>query len=183
MARSGLEMAQAAGVYVVLDLHGAPGGQSNQMHTGQADCNELWSSEEDRKRTAMVWQAVASRYRDRAVVAAYDLLNEPYGDYHTDLSQDLVRLMDQLYSAVRAVDDRHLVFLPGGLGIGIEFYGNPHRRGWHDVGFTEHYYPGLFGDAVAVESHARAEPIVPRGARHICGRWPCHIMSANSTWC
>lgn len=149
-----LDLAEHAGVYVILDLHGAPGGQSDQMHTGEAGQNKLWGSEEDQKRTAEVWRAVAAHCKDRAVVAAYDLLNEPYGDFHTDLRPALLKLIPQLYAAVRSSDDRHVVFFPGALNGGVAFYGKPADHGWHGVGLTEHNYAGLFGGKRAVSSHA-----------------------------
>ena len=65
-----LDMAQRAGVYVILDLHGAPGGQSNQMHTGQAEQNHLWDNATNQDRTVALWQAIAARYQNRSVVAA-----------------------------------------------------------------------------------------------------------------
>src|SRR5579863_7673579 len=33
---------EAAGLYVVLDMHGLPGGQSNEHHTGEEKRNRLW---------------------------------------------------------------------------------------------------------------------------------------------
>ena len=85
----------------------------------------------------------------------YDLLNEPYGNYHQDLRTDLTRLVARLYPAIRRVDSKHIIFAPGALNGGVEFYGNPNDKNWHDVGFTEHYYAGLYGDTPALESHAR----------------------------
>ncbi len=150
-----LAMAENAGVYVILDLHGAPGGQSTDMPTGLVNQNHLWTDQTDQRRTAEIWAALAQRYHDRSVVAGYDLLNEPYGNFHQNLHSELRSLMTRLYSAIRLADDRHVVFFPGGLDKGIEFYGDPHANGWHDVGFTEHFYAGLFGNKPAVESHAR----------------------------
>src|SRR5262249_23752382 len=67
---------------------------------------------------------------------------------------DLVKLMSSLYTTIRQVDDRHVMFFPGPIQKGVNFYGRPRDNGWHDVGFTEHYYPGLFGSKTVVESHA-----------------------------
>jgi endoglucanase len=150
-----LDMAERAGVYVILDLHGVPGGQSEEMHTGQAGQNHFWDSAVDHDRTVAIWHAIAQRYHDRSVVAAYDLINEPYGNHQQDVRDDLARLLPRLYAAVRSVDSRHIMFAPGALNGGIEFYGNPHDHGWQNVGFTEHYYAGLFGDKAALESHAQ----------------------------
>ena len=150
-----LKMAEAAGVYVILDLHGAPGGQSRDMHTGQANQPGIWGKPIFFERTANVWRELATRYKDRAVVAAYDLMNEPYADHKLDVRADLAKHMPQIYRAIREVDDRHVIFLPGALRFGIEFYGDPKAQGFHDIGFTEHRYAGLFGDKPVLASHAR----------------------------
>jgi hypothetical protein len=39
---------------------------------------------------------------------------------------------------------------------GIEIYGAPQEHGWGNVGFTEHYYPGMFGMGDPTpETHAK----------------------------
>jgi glucan 1,3-beta-glucosidase len=150
-----VDMAEDAGVYVILDLHGTPGGQSLEGHTGQAGQDKLWNSEEDQRRTVEVWRAVADHFKNRSAVAAYDLINEPYGNHKEDCRPVLARLMPSIYQAIRSTGDRHVVFFSGALNGGIAFYGNPHSRGMTNVGFTEHYYPGMFGSKAALETQAR----------------------------
>ena len=150
-----LDLAEAAGVYVILDMHGVPGGQSKQDHTGQADQNHLWDNPVAQDRTVALWKTIAERYKGRSVVAAYDLINEPYGDFHQNLREPLAKLMPRLAQAIRSTGDEHVLFFPGVLGGGIEFYGDPHAGGMKNIGFTEHYYPGLFGSKSAMETHAR----------------------------
>jgi endoglucanase len=150
-----VQMANQAGVYVILDLHGAPGGQSKEAHTGEANQNLLWGNEPNQSRTVQLWKSIAEHYKDNPTVAAYDLLNEPYGDSRTDLRPDLAALMPKIYDAIRSTGDKHIIFFPGVLGGGITFYGDVTKKGMTNVGFTEHYYPGLFGDKLAMESHGR----------------------------
>lgn len=150
-----LEMAEAAGVYVILDMHGTPGGNSREMHSGQTNQPGMWGNPTCYQRTADLWREIARRYKDRSVVAAYDLVNEPYGDYRQDLRGELAKLMPQIYRAIREVDDRHVIYFSGPLSGGITFYGDPKAQGMHDVGFTEHFYAGLFGSKPVLESHAR----------------------------
>jgi endoglucanase len=154
-----VEMAERHGMFVILDLHGAPGRQSKEHHTGQAGVNQLFAHSDAgrtfRDRTAKLWRAIAEHYRDRPTIAAYDLLNEPWGDYKTDLRDDLRQLTPRLVDAIRATGDKHIVLLPGMLGHGVTFYGDViKQRGWTNVGFTDHYYPGLFGSPKTLESHA-----------------------------
>lgn len=150
-----VQMAQDAGVYVILDLHGVPGGQSLEDHTGVAGQDHLWNSEEDQKRSVEVWRTLAEHFKDRSAVAAYDLINEPYGNHAEDCRPVLARLLPEIYRAIRSTGDRHVVFFPGALNGGIAFYGNPHDAGMTNVGFTEHYYPGMFGGKAALETQAR----------------------------
>lgn len=148
-----VEWARKYGMYVILDLHGAPGGQSVDHTTGREGQNYLWSDEECRRRTVWLWRCIAERYRDEPVVAAYDLLNEPFGDYKTESHREaLLSLMNDLYHAIREVDSRHIIILPG-TREGIHFYGSPRARGWENVMFTEHYYPGVMYGSPSLEVH------------------------------
>jgi len=100
--------AEAHGVYVVLDLHSAPGGQSRYF-VADPEATSLWSSEAAEEKTVALWRALAERYRDRAIVAGYDLLNEP----NPPSGEALVALYQRILSAIRSVDGKHLVFLEG----------------------------------------------------------------------
>jgi endoglucanase len=150
-----VDMAKDAGIYVILDLHGTPGGQSLEDHTGVAGQDHLWTSNEDQRRTVQVWKALAEHFKDRSAVAAYDLINEPYGNHTEDCRPVLARLLPEIYQAIRSTGDQHVVFFPGALNGGISFYGNPHDQGMTNVAFTEHYYPGMFGGKTALETQAR----------------------------
>lgn len=150
-----VDLAEQAGIYVILDLHGAPGGQSVDGPTGRAGVNALWDNPKYQEQAAWLWQRIAERYRDRSSVIAYDLLNEPWGDFRADVRPWLVALVDRLHAAIRKADPDKLIFAPGSLR-GITFYGHPQERGWKNVGFTEHFYPGVFGGSTAtLETHAR----------------------------
>ncbi len=150
-----VDMAEDAGVYVILDLHGAPGGQSVDGPTGRVNINQLWTDAARQEQTAWLWQRIAEHFAGRSTVVAYDLLNEPWGDFRTNVNADLLKIVTRLYEAVRQVDPDTLIFAPGSLQ-GIAFYGDPAARGWKNVGFTEHFYPGLFGQgSPSLETHAR----------------------------
>lgn len=150
-----IELAEAADVYVILDLHGAPGGQSIHDHTGLSGQNRIWGSAALQQQTVDLWRRLAERYKDCHTIAAYDLMNEPYSDMRSDVSAELAELMPRIARAIRDTGDRHLLFFPGALGGGIRFYGDPRSKGLSGIGFTEHYYPGLFGSKPALETHAR----------------------------
>ena len=56
-----------------------------------------------------LWEALATRYRDRPEVAGYNPINEP----SDPLGTRLVPFYERLEKAVRAIDPRHVLFLDG----------------------------------------------------------------------
>lgn len=135
-----VDLAEKHGMYVLLDMHGAQGGQSPYDHTGHSDQNHLKDSPEDQKRLAWLWGKLAQRYRDRSAVVAYDLFNEPYGMP----KPTQVSVFKQVYAETRKYDAEKLIFAHGNYDD-FDHYGDPKANGWHNVGFQMHYYPGLFG--------------------------------------
>lgn len=141
------------GLYVILDLHGTPGGQSVDHTTGRGGQNRLWE-EEYQKQTAWLWQQIAEHYKDSPVVAAYDVINEPFGDYKSaDHIPKLIETCERIYASIREVDPHHIIFMPGSKSS--EIYGKPEDHDWENVGYTEHFYPGLFGEEPTTYNHAR----------------------------
>ncbi|MEM9064045.1 MAG: cellulase family glycosylhydrolase [Planctomycetota bacterium] len=138
------DWAETHGLYVVLDMHGAPGGQSDDAPTGRRHQNKLWENEENLDRLVNLWRALADRYAKRRSLAMYDLLNEPYGDFSMNVEDDLVALVGRLHDTIREVDPLTPLLAPA-TERGFRFYGDPKDRGWSGVAFTEHYYPGVFG--------------------------------------
>lgn len=150
-----VNLAEESGLYIILDMHGVPGGQSIDMPTGCRGINALWSDPANQQRTAWLWQQIAARYRTRAAVVAYDIINEPYGDFRSDIRPQLLDIVNQVHTSIRQVDPDKLIFAPSPIH-GIEFYGEPRGHGWTNVGFTEHFYPGIFdGVAPTLETHGR----------------------------
>ena len=159
---------RTAGLRIILDLHSAPGGQFDNPSTGRQGENRLWSDDEAQRRTALVWSLVARRYRSEPQVVAYDLLNEPYGHGRDAAGQAVfARVIDLLGRSVRNEDPLRVIFAPGGRDD-LRPYGDALPSHWTLTGFTEHFYPGLFGEAATLESHARhLGLLVPARARHL----------------
>jgi hypothetical protein len=103
-------------LWVVLDLHGAPGGQTGtNIDDSPRGLPDLFIvGDRYRERTIALWKAIALRYRNEPVVAAYDLLNEPlpheFGDRYADVLREVY---GELTAAVRAVDREHLITYEG----------------------------------------------------------------------
>ena len=172
-----IRQAEAHGMYVILDLHGAVGSQGVEHHSGCANRNLYWSTPEYQERTLWLWEQVAARYKDRASVAGYSLLNEPWGTS----PEQLARVVQTLYERVRAVDPNHVIILPG-HNLGIDAYGNPASRGMRNVAFEMHFYPGFFGwGQPGAEVHRDWFACGPDGAGGSC-EWKERLKRLNAAF-
>lgn len=124
------------GIYVILDMHGAPGSQSDQGHTGQADLTLFFKDPANVSLAEKVWTQIARRYRDNPAVAGYDTINEPTA---TPNSDTLYVVQDRLYRAIRAADPGHLIIIEDGY-TGIQWMPFPAPSGWVNVAYSSHYY-------------------------------------------
>ncbi|MEL7219990.1 MAG: carbohydrate-binding protein [Bacteroidota bacterium] len=100
-------------MYVILDLHAAPGGQGYDAGISDYDPTKpsLWESEENRDKMVALWARLAERYADEQWVAGYDLLNEPNWDLPGGVA--LINLYEEVTEAIRTVDTRHILFIEG----------------------------------------------------------------------
>src|SRR3546814_8856147 len=78
-----IDWARANQIYVILDLHAAPGGQGTDLPNADRDPDapSLWDSAENQRRTVALWRKLAARYADEPWVGGYDILNEPNWDF------------------------------------------------------------------------------------------------------
>ena len=128
--------ARETGVYLILDLHGTPGRQSGQHHTGKSDEDQLFKDSEKVKECELVWKKIASRYGKAPEVAAFDLMNEPMGAPN---ESTLYLVYDQLLRAVREVAAEKPVIIADGYK-GIAGMPYPELAGWKQVIFSQHHY-------------------------------------------
>jgi endoglucanase len=100
-------------MYLILDLHGAPGGQGHDRNISDYDPAKpsLWESEENRRKTVALWRKFAQRYANEPWVGGYDLINEPNWDLPggTLLKQTYVNITN----AIREVDQNHMIIIEG----------------------------------------------------------------------
>lgn len=111
-----VEWCRAHRLWVILDLHAAPGGQTgtniDDSERGQPDLFVVGGRY--RERTIALWSQLAARFRDEPVIAGYDLLNEPLPhEYGERYAAELVALYRDLTDAVRSVDPNHLLVYEG----------------------------------------------------------------------
>ena len=100
-------------MYVILDLHAAPGGQGYDEGISDYDPNKpsLWESPANRAKMVALWGRLAERYADEQWVAGYDILNEP--NWNLPGGTALKSLYVQVTNAIRAVDTQHILFIEG----------------------------------------------------------------------
>lgn len=101
--------AKKNGLWVILDLHAAPGAQNHDWHSDSLGPANLWVTQKNQQRTFALWEFLADRYRDESTVAGYDLLNESVTD-DTDL---LNTFYEKLIKRIRRVDRHHILFVEG----------------------------------------------------------------------
>lgn len=102
-------------IYVLLDMHAAPGGQTGDNIDDSDGYPWLLVDEGMKQKVTNIWTKIAERYADNATVIGYNLLNEPIPQYYDN--DNLKPLLEPLYkkitTAIRKVDQNHLVFLGG----------------------------------------------------------------------
>lgn len=101
-------------LYLVLDMHCAPGGQ-NKDNISDSDGIEarLWTEPSTYQPiTIAIWKEIATRYVNDTRIGGYDLLNEPVlpDGYSNQVLRDFyVSLTD----TIRQVDNNHIIFIEG----------------------------------------------------------------------
>ena len=103
------------GLWVILDLHCAPGGQTGTNIDDSWGYPWLFESSQDQDLTVEVWRRLAAHYRDEPAVVGYDLLNEPIPHYPQlhKYNNRLEPLYKRVSAAIRAVDAKHVIILGG----------------------------------------------------------------------
>ena len=100
-------------IYLILDLHAAPGGQGYNADISDYDPTKpsLWESEANKEKTVELWRKLAERYKDEPWIGGYDLINEPNWDLPggTQLRQLYIRITN----AIRSTGDQHIIFIEG----------------------------------------------------------------------
>lgn len=102
-------------IYVIIDMHCAPGGQTGANIDDSWGYPWLYRDQQAQSRTIEVWRRIAAHYRDEPIVLGYDLLNEPIPPYtHLEqYNQDLEPLYKRIAGAIRGADRNHVLILGG----------------------------------------------------------------------
>jgi endoglucanase len=110
-----IEWCRAAGLWVVLDMHCAPGGQTGTNIDDSWGYPWLYESAAEQEQTAAVWRRIAEHYATEPAVLGYDLLNEPNPQFPgtPPYNERLKAIYKQITTAIREVDRNHIIILGG----------------------------------------------------------------------
>jgi aryl-phospho-beta-D-glucosidase BglC (GH1 family) len=94
-------------VYVILDLHAAPGSQNRDWHSDSNGTAGLWENDKYVRRTVNLWGKISKRYSNESTIAGYDILNEPV----TEKTGKLNELYSRIINVIRKNGDKHILFI------------------------------------------------------------------------
>lgn len=123
-----LDWCRAAGLYAIIDLHAAPGGQTGINHDDGPGYPLMFYVPRDRDLTVKLWQAIAQVHAGDPTILGYDLLNEPIAPYHdiATLNPRLEPFYKRLTKAIRSVDPGRVAILAAGQwSSSFDMFGPP----------------------------------------------------------
>jgi len=107
------------GLYVLLDMHCAPGGQTGDNIDDSYGYPYLLTDEAEQDEFVRIWTRIAEHYAGDPVIAGYDLANEPVAHYFKEEQPKLDAALGALYTrtvdAIRGVDPDHAIWLNGSI--------------------------------------------------------------------
>jgi endoglucanase len=127
-------------LYVILDMHCAPGGQTGDNIDDSFGYPFLFESPEAQQLTVELWREIAKRYANETIVIGYDFLNEPIATYFdaAQFNDKLEPLYKRIVAAVREVDTNHIMFLGGAQwNNNFKVFGTPFDK---KIVYTYHKY-------------------------------------------
>jgi hypothetical protein len=131
---------RAAGLYAIVDLHAAPGGQTGINHDDGPGYPLMFYVPRDRDLTVRLWKAIAQVHAGNPTILGYDLLNEPIAPYHdtATLNPRLEPFYKRVTAAIRAVDPGRIAILAAGQwSSSFDMFGAPFAS---NLAYTYHSF-------------------------------------------
>ncbi len=111
-------------LYLILDLHGAPGGQGKNADISDYNPSKpsLWESSHNQTKMVALWGKLSERYSDKTHIGGYDLLNETNWDLDNtgndsgctcNENTPLLNLYKDVIDKIRQYDNHHIIFIEG----------------------------------------------------------------------
>lgn len=106
-----------ANLYVILDMHDAPGGQTGDNIDDSYGYPWLLVNENNQKQFIDIWTKIAKHYSNEKIILGYDLLNEPIATFFEKDYKTLNPLLEKLYKNctlnIRKYDANHIIIFSG----------------------------------------------------------------------
>ena len=163
-----VEKCRKLGIYVIFDLHCAPGAQNRDSAFAEGEESSFFKSAKEgfeaRNAAIRLWTQVAAHFCDEPAVAAYDLLNRPLNKMPQP--PESIDILHKFYrralKAIRTVDARHTVIMQAAYGI--ETLPDAEKLGGENVAFGlySHFHTTFETDALmnAINEKKGAIPFI-----------------------
>jgi endoglucanase len=179
-----LSWCKANHIYLILDMHAAPGGQGNDLNISDRDSTKpsLWQSAANREKMVALWRKLAERYANEPWIGGYDIINEPNWGFEDSTDKHgqketknvpLRQLMMDITAAIRSVDKRHIIIIEGNS------WGNNYRGvlpPWDDnmvLSFHKYWNPNTL---------ASIQPYLDLRTKYSIPLWLGESGENNNTW-
>lgn len=111
-------------MYVILDMHAAPGGQGNDVNISDRDPGKpsLWESPANQEKLIALWSELSRRYSAKRWIGGYDILNETNWGFqkpddknglNEQENKPLKALSINIINAIRREDKNHIIIIEG----------------------------------------------------------------------
>ncbi len=159
-----IQFCKPRGIYILLDMHAAPGYQNPGDHSDNIDSNssqprnsvKFWDGN-NINIARQVWRHIAARYVNEPIIWGYDLINEPV--LQAGREMELMPSLIQLRNAIREVDNNHIIVAEGdwwGSDFSVLDWTNAQTRNatgvtakWdNNLVYETHHY--VFGNTSAI---------------------------------
>lgn len=177
------------GLYLILDMHDAPGGQTGDNIDDSYGYPWLFDSEASQRLFCDIWKKIADYYKNEPIILGYELINEPIAPYFNnmeELNAKLEPLHKRAVAAIREVDTNHIILLGG-----AQWNGNfrPFTDATYDdkIMYTCHRYGGEATKAAIqeiIDFRDKVDlPMYMGEIGHNTEAWQnafCHVMEENN---
>jgi len=132
------------GIYTILDMHTAPGGQNTDWHSDAGiHMATFWIHKDFQDRLVWLWSELAKHYKGNTWIAGYNPLNEPTDPSHTRL----IEVYTRIHNTIRAIDTDHVIFWDGNtFASDFSQFGDVHTKfsnsAWAIHDYTSMGFPG-----------------------------------------
>jgi aryl-phospho-beta-D-glucosidase BglC (GH1 family) len=127
-------------MYVLLDMHCAPGGQTGDNIDDSYGYPFLFESAEAQELAINIWKQIATHYANEPAIIGYDILNEPIPHFYDTayFNPKLEPVYKRITAAIRRADKRHIIFLGGAQwDSNFDVFGKPFDN---NLVYTFHKY-------------------------------------------